>query len=239
MITARLLSEESSCPYFSVMSCMGLTSQEKRGEKNQGTFKWKYRGTVSSRDDFVLSSVQILCPLPEVWGRETSWWTFRTVCKPYMPRWWDRQVTEAETPSTQLFKGIINIKSLSYTLKAYSVCPCTCSMFFQHLHVHKWTSNEEKICLWICLTLVECNCLLIWVRGKTSLHSAAVDGRLLQCYLYSCLFPHTTPLFKRVRSTYYGAKFFSLCREKCRGKQMALLVGWAPQGCSFYWLTKF
>lgn len=47
-----------------------------------GTFKWKYRGTVSSRDDFALSSVQILCPLPEVWGREMSWWTFRTVCKP-------------------------------------------------------------------------------------------------------------------------------------------------------------
>lgn len=111
--------------------------------------------------------------------------------------------------------------------------------FFQHPHVHRWTSNEEKICLWICLTLVECNCLLIWVRGKTSLHSAAVDGRLLLCYLYSCLFPHTTPFFERVRSTYYGARFLRPYRGKRGGKQMVLLVGWAPQGCSFHWLTKF
>lgn len=54
-------------------------------------------------------------------------------------------------------------KSLSYSM--FNV--------FLHPHVHRWPSNEEKICLWICLTPVECNCILIWAQGKTSVHSAA------------------------------------------------------------------
>lgn len=73
----------------------------------------------------------------------------------------------------------------------------TYSMFnvFLHPHVHRWPSIGEKICLWICLTLVECNCILIWAQGQTSVHSAAVKRPLHSIVFIQLSLLHTTNLY--------------------------------------------
>lgn len=67
---------------------------------------------------------------------------------------------------------------------------------FLHPHVHRWPSNEEKICLWICLTPVECNCILIWAQGKTSVHSAAGNPTSHSIVFIQLSLLHTTNLYR-------------------------------------------
>lgn len=92
----------------------------------------------------------------------------------------------------------------------------TFSMFnvFLHPHVHRWPSIGEKICLWICLTLVECNCILIWAPGQTSVHSAAVKGPLHSILFIQLSLPHTTNLYsggERLPITGQAANWTIMC----------------------------
>lgn len=115
---------------------------------------------------------------------------------------------------------------------------------FPHRHVHRWTTNEEKICLWICLTFVECNWILIWVQRKTSLHSAAVEGRLRLRYLCSCP-PNMQPMFLEGKSNQgkLPTRQTLLDFLRLKGhylfifKRMLIVVpvNWAPQGHCLYW----
>lgn len=66
---------------------------------------------------------------------------------------------------------------------------------FLHPHVHRWPSIGEKICLWICLTRLECNCILIWAQGQTSVHSAAVKRPLHSVLFIQLSLLHTTNLY--------------------------------------------
>lgn len=73
----------------------------------------------------------------------------------------------------------------------------TYSLFnvFLHSHVHRWPSIGVKICLWICLTLVECNFILIWAQGQTSVHSAAVKRPLHSIVFIQLSLQHITLLY--------------------------------------------
>lgn len=91
--------------------------------------------------------------------------------------------------------GRINIHLKIHGLWCRNLLHTACLMFFLHLHVHRWPSIGEKICLWICLTLMECNCFLIWARGQTSVHSAAVKGPLHSILFIQLSLFYTTNLY--------------------------------------------
>lgn len=65
---------------------------------------------------------------------------------------------------------------------------------FLHPHVHRRPSIWEKICLWICLTLLECNSILIRAQGQTSVRSAAVKRPLHSLVFIQLSLQHTTHL---------------------------------------------
>lgn len=103
--------------------------------------------------------------------------------------------------------NVVNKYTLKTTLTAMlRSLPYSMFNVFLHLHVHRWTSIGEKICLWICLTLLECNCFLIWAQGQTSVHSAAVRRTTAFNTIYTAVsLTHNYFIQWRRNATYYRA----------------------------------
>lgn len=188
--------EKRSLLYFSLMWCMVIHAR-----RREDNLKWKYGGNVCWQSDSLLDFGKNIRPPRVVWEGEKSpsdsseqWinlWKVDSDKEEGRRREWTwrkspgatkfaHQMTEAEWLTFCHFNATRCNKYAVKTTRTAMQRSRTYSMFnvFLHTHVHRWPSIGEKICLWICLTLEECNCILIWALGQTSVHSAAVKRPL-------------------------------------------------------------
>lgn len=99
---------------------------------------------------------------------------------------------------------------------------------FLHPYVHRWPSIRQKICLWIYLTPVECNCILIWAPGQTPVRSAAVKRPLHSLLFIQLSLLHTTNLYNggaRLPIIRQTANFTIMCHCSTSSAYIAIFEG--------------